>query len=152
MVANGDFVDVLRNVFEKHGDDTPEKRTRIYNSVRAMLAKKPYGIFAADGHHSAPDGIVFRAAQVRVRNLALEYVVKRPVLADPTVEERWSGYWTGAASGSACLGAGSDLRCPSHPQGAAGDHDAKAQTAGPANRTRVLPKLVKHLETAGSFA
>ncbi|MBZ9695719.1 MULTISPECIES: hypothetical protein [unclassified Mesorhizobium] len=35
-----DFVAVLKNAFEKHGDETPEKRTRIYNSVRAMLAKK----------------------------------------------------------------------------------------------------------------
>ncbi|TGV52177.1 hypothetical protein EN784_46205 [bacterium M00.F.Ca.ET.141.01.1.1] len=35
-----DFVAVLKNAFEKHGDETPEKRARIYNSVRAMLAKK----------------------------------------------------------------------------------------------------------------
>ncbi|MBZ9994988.1 hypothetical protein [Mesorhizobium sp. BH1-1-4] len=35
-----DFVAVLKNAFEKHGDETPEKRARIYSSVRSMLAKK----------------------------------------------------------------------------------------------------------------
>ncbi|TGV31996.1 hypothetical protein EN829_029505, partial [Mesorhizobium sp. M00.F.Ca.ET.186.01.1.1] len=35
-----DFVAILKNAFVKHGDETPEKRTRIYDSVRTMLAKK----------------------------------------------------------------------------------------------------------------
>ncbi|MGO4643306.1 hypothetical protein AB4Z43_33310 [Mesorhizobium sp. 2RAF45] len=35
-----DFVAVLKKALDKHGDETPEKRTRIYDSVRSMLAKK----------------------------------------------------------------------------------------------------------------
>ncbi|MGX7875411.1 hypothetical protein ACVDG5_024200 [Mesorhizobium sp. ORM6] len=35
-----DFVAVLKKALDKHGDETPEKRTRIYDSVRNMLAKK----------------------------------------------------------------------------------------------------------------
>lgn len=35
-----DFVPILKQALAKHGDDTPEKRTRIYASVRAMLGKK----------------------------------------------------------------------------------------------------------------
>ncbi|WP_322416867.1 hypothetical protein [Mesorhizobium huakuii] len=35
-----DFVAVLKKALDKHGDETPEKRTRIYESVRSMLAKK----------------------------------------------------------------------------------------------------------------
>ncbi|RUW59198.1 hypothetical protein [Mesorhizobium sp. M7A.F.Ca.US.008.03.1.1] len=35
-----DFVAVLKKALDKHGDETPEKRTRIYASVRTMLAKK----------------------------------------------------------------------------------------------------------------
>lgn len=35
-----DFVAILKNALDKHGDETPEKRTRIYASVRTMLAKK----------------------------------------------------------------------------------------------------------------
>lgn len=35
-----DFVAVLKKALAKHGDETPEKRTRIYASVRTMLAKK----------------------------------------------------------------------------------------------------------------
>ncbi|TPK54925.1 hypothetical protein FJ546_29300 [Mesorhizobium sp. B2-4-19] len=38
-----DFVAVLKKAFDKHGDETPEKRTRIYDSVRSMLAKKLAG-------------------------------------------------------------------------------------------------------------
>ncbi|MER9305363.1 hypothetical protein [Mesorhizobium sp. M0496] len=35
-----DFVAILKKALDKHGDETPEKRTRIYASVRTMLAKK----------------------------------------------------------------------------------------------------------------
>lgn len=35
-----DFVAILKKALGKHGDETPEKRTRIYASVRTMLAKK----------------------------------------------------------------------------------------------------------------
>lgn len=35
-----DFVAILKRALDKHGDETPEKRTRIYDSVRTMLAKK----------------------------------------------------------------------------------------------------------------
>lgn len=35
-----DFVAILKKALDKHGDETPEKRTRIYDSVRTMLAKK----------------------------------------------------------------------------------------------------------------
>ncbi len=35
-----DFVAILKRALDKHGDETPEKRTRIYGSVRTMLAKK----------------------------------------------------------------------------------------------------------------
>lgn len=35
-----DFVAILKTALDRHGDETPEKRTRIYGSVRAMLAKK----------------------------------------------------------------------------------------------------------------
>ncbi|MER9739859.1 hypothetical protein [Mesorhizobium sp. M0187] len=35
-----DFVAILKKALDKHGDETPEKRTRIYESVRTMLAKK----------------------------------------------------------------------------------------------------------------
>jgi hypothetical protein len=35
-----DFVAVVKNALDKHGDETLEKRTRIYGSVRSMLAKK----------------------------------------------------------------------------------------------------------------
>ncbi|WP_256752718.1 hypothetical protein [Mesorhizobium sp. Mes31] len=35
-----DFVAILKKALDKHGDETPEKRTRIYGSVRTMLAKK----------------------------------------------------------------------------------------------------------------
>jgi hypothetical protein len=35
-----DFVAILKKALDKHGDETPGKRTRIYDSVRAMLAKK----------------------------------------------------------------------------------------------------------------
>ncbi|MGX5826118.1 hypothetical protein [Mesorhizobium sp. 43Arga] len=35
-----DFVAVLKKALGRHGDETPEKRTRIYDSVRSMLAKK----------------------------------------------------------------------------------------------------------------
>ncbi|MER9160627.1 hypothetical protein [Mesorhizobium sp. M0715] len=35
-----DYVAILKKALGKHGDETPEKRTRIYASVRTMLAKK----------------------------------------------------------------------------------------------------------------
>ncbi|TPK88958.1 hypothetical protein [Mesorhizobium sp. B2-4-17] len=35
-----DFVAVLKKALDRHGDETPDKRTRIYDSVRAMLVKK----------------------------------------------------------------------------------------------------------------
>ena len=35
-----DFVAILKTALDRHGDETPEKRARIYGSVRAMLAKK----------------------------------------------------------------------------------------------------------------
>ncbi|MER9518182.1 hypothetical protein NKI44_12645 [Mesorhizobium sp. M0614] len=35
-----DYVAILTKALGKHGDETPEKRTRIYASVRTMLAKK----------------------------------------------------------------------------------------------------------------
>ncbi|RUV52790.1 hypothetical protein EOB77_05045 [Mesorhizobium sp. M7A.F.Ca.MR.228.00.0.0] len=35
-----DYVAILKKALGKHGDETPEKRTRIYASVRTMLVKK----------------------------------------------------------------------------------------------------------------
>ncbi|KAA3447092.1 hypothetical protein C7I87_28830 [Mesorhizobium sp. SARCC-RB16n] len=78
-----DFVAVLKNAFEKHGDETPEKRTRIYNSVRAMLAKK----LAEYSPPLAPEAIdkQKRSLDEAIAGVEREYVKSVPE-TDPLAE------------------------------------------------------------------
>lgn len=78
-----DFVAILKNAFEKHGDETPEKRTRIYNSVRTMLAKKL-------AEYSPPMAAEAIASQKRsledaITSVERDYAKKVPE-ADPLAE------------------------------------------------------------------
>ncbi|WP_245438047.1 hypothetical protein [Mesorhizobium sp. WSM4312] len=78
-----DFVAILKKALDKHGDETPEKRTRIYDSVGSMLAKKlaeyspPLAAEAIAGHK--------RSLEDAIASVEREYT-KSVLEADPLAE------------------------------------------------------------------